>query len=111
MFQFDNLTDGPEHIVHIDGVTGSSPVQTTTRKPLKNQGFFFMPLSEYSMYTLWYIRSVHIENRVASLAGTSLRFNKVDVNGMMDGDLLRPFWWRACGDLAMQEDCSLLSPI
>jgi len=30
IFQFDNLTDGPEHIVHIDGVTGSSPVATTT---------------------------------------------------------------------------------
>ena len=28
-----------EHIVHIDGVTGSSPVATTTRT-LVNQGFF-----------------------------------------------------------------------
>ena len=30
IFQFDNLTDGPEHIVHIDGVVGSSPTVTTT---------------------------------------------------------------------------------
>ena len=29
IFQFDNLTGSPEHIVHIDGVTGSSPVATT----------------------------------------------------------------------------------
>ena len=35
-----------EHIVHIDGVTGSSPVATTTsRKPLKSRasGFSFCP--------------------------------------------------------------------
>ena len=38
-----------EHIVHIDGVTGSSPVATTTtRKPLKIKGFwvFFLPVFE-----------------------------------------------------------------
>ena len=29
-FQFDNLTGSPEHIVHIDGVVGSSPTVTTT---------------------------------------------------------------------------------
>ena len=31
--QFDNSTTCPEHIVHIDGVTGSSPVATTTIRP------------------------------------------------------------------------------
>ena len=30
--QFDDSTTYPEHIVHIDGVTGSSPV-ATTREP------------------------------------------------------------------------------
>ena len=33
-----------EHIVHIDGVTGSSPVSTTMKKALislRNRGFFF----------------------------------------------------------------------
>ena len=34
-----NLDTWVEHIVHIDGVTGSSPVATTTRT-LVNQGFF-----------------------------------------------------------------------
>ena len=29
-----------EHIVHIDGVTGSSPVQTTTRKSLEKSRLF-----------------------------------------------------------------------
>ena len=33
-FQFDNLTGSPVHIVHIDGVVGSSPTVTTTLKPL-----------------------------------------------------------------------------
>ena len=35
-----------EHIVHIDGVTGSSPV-ATTGKALDFQGFFFFPRGKY----------------------------------------------------------------
>ena len=30
-----------EHIVHIDGVTGSSPVQTTKERTTLMGGFFF----------------------------------------------------------------------
>lgn len=44
------------------------------------------------MHTLRYARSVHIENRVALLAGTSLRFSKVDVNGLMECDVFRQYW-------------------
>ena len=32
-----------EHIVHIDGVTGSSPVATTTRLASLLVRFFFLP--------------------------------------------------------------------
>ena len=34
-----------EHIVHIDGVTGSSPVATTTIPGRKAWGFFILPPS------------------------------------------------------------------
>ena len=37
--KFGRMAQLVEHIVHIDGVTGSSPVATTTRT-LVNQGFF-----------------------------------------------------------------------
>ena len=42
IFQFDNLTDSPEHIVHIDGVTGSSPVATTTIPRSKGLGIIIL---------------------------------------------------------------------
>ena len=38
--ELDNPTRRGEHIVHIDGVTGSSPVATTTNPRSKGLGFF-----------------------------------------------------------------------
>ena len=38
------MAQSVEHIVHIDGVVGSSPTVTTTRKPLQIKDFhFFIP--------------------------------------------------------------------
>ena len=38
-----------EHIVHIDGVTGSSPVSTTTILNLRIEDFFILPQGGISM--------------------------------------------------------------
>ncbi len=47
--QFDNPTTSAEHIVHIDGVVGSSPTVTTTQRSLRNQASLsFCPRLGYS---------------------------------------------------------------
>ena len=38
---YDRMAQFVDLIVHIDGVTGSSPNATTTRKPLNNKVFSF----------------------------------------------------------------------
>ena len=53
----DKMADGllaqlVEHIVHIDGVTGSSPVQTTTL-PAQMSGFLYVRSYEL-LHTIFY---------------------------------------------------------
>ena len=36
------MAQSVEHIVHIDGVVGSSPTVTTTRSPCKSRASFFL---------------------------------------------------------------------
>ena len=53
--QYGLLAQLVEHIVHIDGVTGSSPVQTTTILNLRIEDFLY--------------RSLRVENRTSLLLG------------------------------------------
>ena len=47
--RFDAMAQLVEHIVHIDGVTGSSPVSTTTILNLRIEDFFILPQGGISM--------------------------------------------------------------
>ena len=59
-----------EHIVHIDGVTGSSPVATTeSRKSLKIKDFllFFLILQGVQNEPLYRIQILDVDRLVAQL--------------------------------------------
>ena len=51
-----------EHIVHIDGVTGSSPVQTTQSSICKGRGFFEITRNTFDACLLTNARREEKEN-------------------------------------------------
>ena len=96
-----------EHIVHIDGVTGSSPVATTTRKPLIFKGFSFAVLPKVDVHSGSLPLCSH-RRRLALLTAIVVKNHRlwgglndyptvkepsnIGVNGEMIVDLFPPYW-------------------